>query len=340
MIVSLTVLFSLFVFPTGFLSALHSEPPVAKLGELNAGPDGNREPGMEPQNPDVRGIRLNGVVVFISTIATGRITNEGVTRLLNINDKGNTMDITLINTLTGLYIGYGLQVELLDQSTRLRVSIKPLSEETNRDIRESVLARVVNEKWPDRGNPDPQPLTRYPAPQIINPSDTLTLSLWMNPETGATVSDQIRFELDQPAPARDFTLSDVRLLLSDFSLLINGKVCSGERKFRGVSGSLPWLYVPGKGRFIFSLQPHQGHNFQKVGLIERNKLSFSYDGDTYEWICGAPILGPGTWNLWVLHDGDFQDPTGELIEVNQVSKGNCFLYGVLGSPALLPGADK
>ena len=299
-----------------------------------------RELNNSPQTPDVRGIKLNGVVVYISTIAMGRITNEGVRRSLNIDDERNTVEMTLINDLTGLYIGYGLQVELLDQATKLRISIKPLSEEANQQVRNSIWAKQLAAKWPNKAGIDPQPLPRYPAPQIVNLDDTLTLALWVNPETGATVSDRIRFELDQPSPARDFTLNEVRLNLSDFRLLINGTVRSGERRFTGVSGSLPWLYVPGKGRFIFSLQPHPANNFQKVGLIERNKLSFSYEGDNYEWISSAPILGSGNWNLWVLFDGNFKEPAGALTEVNQISNGNCCLYGALGSPASLPGADK
>ena len=293
----------------------------------------------QTQPPKWGGIRLNGVVVYAATFASGGATAEGVTRVLNVSE--DTLEMTLISETLGLVTGYGLQVEPLEQATKLQVSIKPLSEETIRNMRDSIWVKRLIAKWPGKAVADLLPLPRYPAPQVINLTDTLKLNLWVNAGTGATIGDQLSFMLDQPAPARDFTLDSVMLRLTDFRLFINGEVRSGERGLGGFSGSLPWVYVPGKGRFIFSIQPHTGYNFQKVGLIEHNKLSFNYDGESYEWVSREPILGPGgKWHLWVLHDGGFKEAPGALADANLVSKGNCCLYGALGSPALLPGANK
>jgi hypothetical protein len=66
--------------------------------------------------------------------------------------------------------------------------------------------------------------------------------------------------------------------------------------------------VPGQGRFVFSLVPYEGYDFRKVGLIENNRIAFSWKGRSYEWISREAIVGSGgAWNLWVLHDADYQD---------------------------------
>jgi hypothetical protein len=110
-------------------------------------------------------------------------------------------------------------------------------------------------------------------------------------------------------PLRDFTLGNVELAVRDHKLTINGEVLGGSRSkaARGVAGALLWFYVPERGRFIFSLMPHEGYDFQKIGRIENNKISFTLGGDAYEWTSSAPIVGTsgGNWNLWVLHDAGY-----------------------------------
>jgi len=70
-----------------------------------------------------------------------------------------------------------------------------------------------------------------------------------------------------------------------------------------VAGALVWFYVQGRGRFIFSLAPRDGYEFQKVGIVDGNRIEFTMGADRYEWLSASPILsGGGTWNLWVLHD--------------------------------------
>ena len=70
-----------------------------------------------------------------------------------------------------------------------------------------------------------------------------------------------------------------------------------------VAGTLVWFYVQGHGRFIFSLAPRDGYEFQKVGVVDGNRIEFIMGGDRYEWLSASPILsGGGAWNVWVLHD--------------------------------------
>src|SRR5205823_14524828 len=69
------------------------------------------------------------------------------------------------------------------------------------------------------------------------------------------------------------------------------------------AGALVWCCVQDRGRFIFSLTPREGYEFQKAGIVDGNRIEFTMGGDHYEWLSASPILsGGGTWNLWVLHD--------------------------------------
>lgn len=278
-----------------------------------------------------QGIRLNGLVVHLSTYASGPITAEGIQRVLNIED--NTLEVLLINTATGLYVAYALETERLAEPSKLRVSIKPLTPETIQQMRESVWVKRMWANRPELRQSDPLPPPRYPAPQVFNLGDNLKLELWLNAATGAVIGDRLRFTLDEPEPVRDFTLADVRFKFTGFRLSINGEVRSGERTLGGFSGSLPWFALPGKGRFLISLQPHAGYDFRQIGLVEGKKLSFNEGGDSYEWVSDEAILpARGRWRVWVLHDKDYQSSATALADVNLVSKGNCCLYGALSNP--------
>ena len=102
---------------------------------------------------------------------------------------------------------------------------------------------------------------------------------------------------------RDFTLDAVELSIKDYRLLLNGSVVSVGKSTSPVAGALVWFYVQGRGRFIFSLAPRDGYEFQKVGIVDGNRIEFTMGGDRYEWLSASPILtGGGTWNVWVLHD--------------------------------------
>jgi hypothetical protein len=107
---------------------------------------------------------------------------------------------------------------------------------------------------------------------------------------------------------RQFTLNDVNLSMNNFRLLINGQLAaSGEKTGDSRTGPLLWFYLTGRGRYIFSITPLKGYQFQNIGLIENNKISFSLDGDLYEWISSSPIVGNGgNWQIWVLRDSNYR----------------------------------
>jgi hypothetical protein len=120
----------------------------------------------------------------------------------------------------------------------------------------------------------------------------------------------------------------VAFKLTDSRLIINGEVRSGEREINDIEAPLPTFYAPEKGFFILSLRPREGHNFQKIGVAEGNKISFSFGGDKYEWVGRGPVIGSGgNWDIWVLLDTDTK-PTPDLVEAFKLlSKGNCCVFG-------------
>lgn len=180
--------------------------------------------------------------------------------------------------------------------------------------------------------------TKYPPAFLIEDGGTFALDVLVNPQTGVKIVDLIKISSGtklatstkesqsvggakelQPMssagvlqPMRDFTPDAVELSVQNFKFLINEQIVLGaDNPIRGgVSGAIIWIYLPGHGRFIFSLTPREGYDFQKIGIIQSNKISFQIEGDRYEWISNTPIFS-GDWNLWVLHDADYS-PKNEL----------------------------
>jgi hypothetical protein len=170
--------------------------------------------------------------------------------------------------------------------------------------------------------------TKYPPAFLIEDGGMFALDVLVNQQTGVKIIDVIRVssaakqvsekvvKLQSP---RDFSPDAAELSVKNFRFLINEQpVVGAENPVRGgVSGAIIWIFLPGKGRFIFSLMPREGFDFQKIGAIQDNKISFQIAGERYEWISSAPVFGGecfgggGSWNLWVLHDADYS-PKNEL----------------------------
>jgi hypothetical protein len=52
--------------------------------------------------------------------------------------------------------------------------------------------------------------------------------------------------------------------------------------------------------------PREGYDFEKVAVLDENKIAFTIDDEHYEWVSSDSILpSGGTWNLWVLRDTNY-----------------------------------
>ena len=149
------------------------------------------------------------------------------------------------------------------------------------------------------------------TPQTLDDGDAVSLELLVNQESGAKIVDVVSVTFDRTrlrenhleSIPKDFTLDAVALGVKKYSLLLNGHEVSKSKSSIGCTGALLWLYIPERGRFIFSLVPREGYDFAKIAVLDENRIAFTIDGEHYEWVSSDPILpSGGTWNLWVLRD--------------------------------------
>lgn len=210
------------------------------------------------------------------------------------------------------YFGYDLR---LDQSgvDAVQITIQPLSE-TPSTLELGPGWSLVR-------------LPSYPGPQIVKNGDIVILDLLVNPATGQKIVDNflVRCEAKAaPSSTRDFTVADATLRLVAPRLTVNGKSFESGSNSRedsvifrdfalGIAGlgdidalvgGDSWVYLSGHGRFIFSLTPRSG--FRKAGQVTYHQLSFEIAGNKYVLTSRDRIAsGPGTYNVYVLHDPDY-----------------------------------
>jgi hypothetical protein len=257
--------------------------------------------------------------------ANAPYASDWKTNLAEAYFEANTIRRVLVDSGGTLFFGYILVVEPIPSTKQFKVSVRPLSPEDEQELRarKSFNTRRIHPNYNVAG------LSRSSAPQIINDGDTFALDVLVNPQTGDKITDIVTVSSDQArlheAPAneipRDFTLDDVAMKMINYQLLVNGELVAGGKRSGACSGPLIWFHLPERGgRFIFSLMPHTGYDFQKIGTIENNRIKFKLNGATYEWVSNTPVVGTGgNWNLYVLYDpGYIPDPY--LLGVNGAAK--------------------
>lgn len=199
--------------------------------------------------------------------------------------------------------GYDLWVSADPVTKKFSLAVLPADEAFRRSF--------LKDFTPLRPNSAFATFPKSTTPQTLDDGDAVSLELLVNAESGVKIIDVVSVTFDrsvlreghlESAP-KDFTLDAVALGVKHYSLLMNGNLVSKSKSSIGCTGALLWLYVPERGRFIFSLVPREGYDFEKVAVLDENKIEFTVNGERYEWVSSASILpNGGTWNLWVLHD--------------------------------------
>jgi hypothetical protein len=227
------------------------------------------------------------------------------------SSQSQTIRRVFVDSGSDFFFGYDLLVEPVGETKQFRISVRPLGAEDEKELRarSSFKTRRMHPDYNAAG------LSRSSSPQVIDDGDAFALDVLVNPQTRGKIVDVVQVSFDQSrlreapvseSPPRDYTLADVELNISNYRLLVNGEMVAGAKRTGGCAGPLVWFHLPGKGRFIFSLMPHNGYDFRKVATIEHNKISFNWDGTQYEWFSNSPIIGSGgNWHLWVTHDADY-----------------------------------
>ncbi|MBC8032029.1 MAG: hypothetical protein H7Z16_18240 [Pyrinomonadaceae bacterium] len=227
---------------------------------------------------------------------------QGVFRSQAFVDEKQMIHRVLVDASGKYVFGYDLLIRAVAASRTFTIAVKPLDAEVERKLIKS--------------SPEVQPariatLPQSTEPQILADGDSFALDLLVNQNTGVKIVDFVRVSFDRSnlwednprTLPRDFTLDAVALTLADYRLLIDGNLVAAGKPGTNFGGALIWCYVEGRGRFIFSLVPREGYQFQKVGIIKENRIEFTVKGNHYEWLSSSPILpNGGTWNVWVLHD--------------------------------------
>ena len=89
---------------------------------------------------------------------------------------------------------------------------------------------------------------------------------------------------------------------------LDGKLVAGPPPPGAVSGRYVMFYIAGQGGYFFSTEP--GRGFVKTGTIDRTRMQFTLDNQTYDCLATAPILTTGDQGeVWVFRDPSFQ-PAG------------------------------
>jgi hypothetical protein len=249
----------------------------------------------------------SGAFIVIRTESAPAEAGQAAGNLIESEDKPNLLHRVFVDSNNELFFGYELLVERAAEARYFWVTVRPLSEDYLRELRERPAFRG---RRPHPG----YNATAFPAaPQFLRDGDTFALDVFRNPRTGTTIVDVIQISLTDPslrraaadAPARDFRPDDVQLRVSDYRLKVNGEMV--HRSTGGVAGALVWFSLGDRGRFIFSLVERPGFEFRKVGSVRHNTVAFEWGGETYEWESAQPVVGAGgNWNLWVLHDPDYR----------------------------------
>ena len=218
-----------------------------------------------------------GFFVAFRTAAPG--TNGWSTTSAEALFESNTIRRVFVDNGGSLYFGYALVVEPLVATKQFKVSVRPLSPEDEAELR----ARKTFQGLRIHPSYSPEGLSRSVAPQTIADGDAFALDVLVNPRTGEKITDFVAVSSDESTlkeattavednEPRDFTLADVELKVSNYRLLVNGELVAAAKRTGAVSGPIIWFHLEGRGRFIFSLMPHAGYDFRKIGTIERNRM--------------------------------------------------------------------
>ena len=198
-----------------------------------------------------------------------------------------------------------------------------------------------------------------PEPKIVHDGDIVSIELMTDATTGYKLIDDITIQpptqrpmiglaiqpsvltaARQPGgpavpkvdgPARDFSAADLEMRLTQPRITLNGTTQSTlNRLSPNVIGSLVWVYLPGRGRYILSLVPRPELKFQKAGEVRGSTIAFTLGGDAITLECRneiVPVRAP--YNLYALRDPEWE-PTA------QAQKGKIAIGSVDAAELAMP----
>lgn len=267
------------------------------------------------QNPAKRQLVLQlangGFVAFRSEMPGDKsaASNNSLATLLYAQafaGENRIIHRVLTDAQQNVVFGYDLWVSADPITKKFSVAVLPADEAFRRSF--------LKDFTPPRANGSFATFPKSTTPQTLDDGDAVSLELLVNHDSGVKIVDVVKVTFDRTrlrethleSVPKDFTLEAVALGVKNYSLLLNGNEVSKSKSSIGCTGALLWLYIPERGRFIFSLVPREGYDFEKVAVLDENRIAFTIDNEHYEWVSSDSILpSGGTWNLWVLRDTNY-----------------------------------
>jgi hypothetical protein len=233
----------------------------------------------------------NGVQLQVTT-NLGQPTGQQTVNVEMVRATGDSLYRIFRDQNNLAVFAYELEIHLDPSGNRLRAVAKPA--ETD------FAARFPDA---DGGKPTPT-LSSDQELGAIASGQSADIPLFELQGMGTRVIDTVRLKMDDAAAA-----AAGRMRLSGLKITINGKLVPGSAP-SGVAGKFTMLYIPGRGGYFFSTDPVPDRPFVKAGTIDRNRITFDLDNDSYEAVASAPILAnPDSGELWVYHDPTYK-PSG------------------------------
>ena len=213
----------------------------------------------------------------------------------------------LTNSERRVVFAYDLSVTSDPVTKKFRLVVLPADEAFRRSF--------LKDSAPVRAQESFATFPKSTAPQTLDDGDAVSLELLVNRESGVKIIDVVKVTFDRSilrenfldAAPKDFSIDEVSSLsMKNYELAIDGVIIAKSKSKIGCAGSLLWFYVPDRGRFILSLSPREGYSFQKIGMVDGNRIEFELNGELYEWFSSDAIFpSGGAWNLWVLYDPNY-----------------------------------
>ncbi|HKY45697.1 MAG TPA: hypothetical protein VJM50_21585, partial [Pyrinomonadaceae bacterium] len=262
-----------------------------------------------------------GFVAFRSETSTPGNSLAALLYSQAFSGENRIIHRVLTDAEKNVVFGYDLLISADPVTKKFSVAVLPADEAFRRSF--------LKDFTPLRPNGSFATFPKSTTPQTLDDGDAVTLELLVNEESGVKIIDVVSVTFDRSrlrdthldSAPKDFTLDAVALAIKNYSLSINGSLVGKSKSSIGASGALLWFYVPDRGRFIFSLVPREGYAFEKIAVLDENKIEFTANGERYDWLSAAPILpNGGSWHLWVLHDKNYTPLFGSETPVPKAAK--------------------
>lgn len=150
-----------------------------------------------------------------------------------------------------------------------------------------------------------KPVPTMPAARELPPmhsGDRLPIEVFEMPG-GSKVVDTVELRIEPiAAPAS----ASAGLRFAGLKVYISGNLVPGPPG-GAVSGRFAMFYVPGRGGYFFSSDMPAGRTFLQAGSIDRTRMQFTIENETFNCVTDAPILGKADrGEIWVYHDPGYK----------------------------------